>query len=72
MEVLQRSLRIFGASRAEIAHRILAYWQNDSHYYALYPYREYLRYARFHKSAISFHTKYCADVWYGGVRTPMS
>lgn len=72
MGVLQQSLRIFGARRTEIAHRILAYWQNYSYYYALYPYREYLRHARFHKSAISFHAKYCADAWYGEAHHPSS
>ena len=58
---LHRLFAVFGAPGIRYAKIFLSYWQGDSYYYALYPYREYLRYASLHRNAISYHVKYVLE-----------
>jgi asparagine synthase (glutamine-hydrolysing) len=49
---------IFGKKRFYYRKMLLSYWQNDAYYYSLYSYKEYLKYAKYHRSAISYHIRH--------------
>lgn len=55
---------IFGKRRFLYRKIILSYWQNDSYYYSLYPYRQYLKHAQYHRSAISYHVRHFLERQY--------
>lgn len=61
----QRALGALTRHRSSMPRTLCSYWQNYSYYYALYPYRVYLRLARFHRSAISYHAKHVLETLHG-------
>lgn len=68
--MLQRCCALFGRHQGAIAHTLLSYWQDSAYYYALYPYTTYLRYARLHRSPISYHVRHVLERAYGQARLP--
>jgi asparagine synthase (glutamine-hydrolysing) len=64
VEFLKYLFIFTGRKRFEYRKVFLSYWQNNSYLYAIYPYFEYLKDARFHRHAISYLVKYLLEKEY--------
>lgn len=65
MQYLRYLFFIFGPWRSQMQWRLLPYFENYAYNYAFLPYREYIRYARYHRSPLSFRVKYLLEKDYG-------
>ncbi len=53
VHLLSEALRPFGSTGDAFRRQYLMYWQKYAYFYAMYPYREYIRFARDHRNPSS-------------------